>query len=257
MKKRVDLSTGLRRFGLVLVVVALGLSGCSRSLSLLNNVERDLNLDVPEAPLLSGGMTASSTVVRWEWEPSDGSNGNGGPYRWRLNRGSWIGPVNYTVLSPYEEEDGYIDHPGTPLSAADPTKHLAPGEYLLEVQVRSTSGNWSPSSSLTTSVVADGGSGGLGIEIWIANPANPNFTLTVPASVIRGATISVNLISVVWIDSLTWLVNGVPISGTLDGYTASTSISTLTAPLGVNRLTVLAEIDGTFYSTEAVYEVTQ
>ena len=140
----------------VAILAVVVLAACPVPLTELGSTNTSLNADAPSAPVVSTA-TVSGAVVSWTWSSTDNERGTG-VFRWRMNGGSWRGPVTYTQLTPNPNEEtaanqgAFADHPGTP--GSDGIKRLNPGTYTLEVQERDTYGNWSDSQVATPVVVA-------------------------------------------------------------------------------------------------------
>ena len=233
------------------------LAGCVPVVVSDLDVERQLNTSMPVAPTVSGGITGTASVVRWQWESAAEEPNDQPVFRWRLNRGAWVGPLTYTTLSPVEGESGYSDHPGVPLSDGDGTKHSAPGTYRLDVQERDLSGNWSASTEYLVVVPVDVSVGSVAITVELHDSAEPAFEISGGETIPRGETLIVALTGLLSDADITWLVNGVPVEGEAGEFGASVAIETSGLPLGVNRLTVLLNANGTVYSTIVTFEVVE
>jgi hypothetical protein len=190
-------------------------------------------LDPASAPVVSGEEVTLQRRPTWTWSSLEDLEGN--LFRYRLDGGAWVetGAGHYT-----------------------PGFDLTTGLHELEVEQRDDLGTWSSPGSFITEVL---GTGDVEMTILLQNPANPTFTLPSPEQVNRGDTITVNLESTIAFDEVIWIVNGIEVVG--DGIAAPATEASLTLigdftsdpnlmPLGINRITVLVEIDGNWYSSE-------
>ena len=144
------------RLGVLFLFVLL-LANCPEPLMTGDQAVSNIDVGTPEAPqnVTAASMFNLDNVVRWTWEGAEGST-EPALFRWRINGGTWVGPVRYAELSPillYDQNGDpkpeYLDHPGRVLGAAG-VKVLDRGTYQLEVQQRNAVGTW---SDAVTSVV--------------------------------------------------------------------------------------------------------
>jgi len=121
----------------IVSITVLVLSGCPSPLSPDDSAQRNFDLDAPVEPSEGAAPTVDpyDTTPQWGWTPSGGGVD---VFRVRLNGGEW------TLLPPSVHSGVYL-YP-------NPAVDYYPGIYVFEVQERDGSGNWSETTTQTTTI---------------------------------------------------------------------------------------------------------
>lgn len=136
----------------------------------------NIDLTAPGAPTVNGPMVTGNLRPSWSWVPDSGETAVG--YRFRLNGGYWITPVD--ILSTPENECIAVQYQvPSDLEGNDDGIY-----YTFEVQSIDGVGNWSVAGSKTTEINTSTLDAPLVTCISGAIPARPEWSWTIPAEAV-------------------------------------------------------------------------